>query len=160
MNDRIFTPHSRKFSIGVLGGPKINRLLDREAKHYGGRSIEQIEIDVRKDLVRRNLDSQVQVKFFSTDEENEFLEALTTWKVDAWILNPASWTHDNARIASAVANLKKPFVEVHLSNIFAREEHRKTSLTAQHATAFISGWKGAGYQMAVDGLIAGRSTGA
>jgi 3-dehydroquinate dehydratase-2 len=142
------------FSIGVLGGPKIDRLLDRDAKHYGSRSIEQIEIDIRKSIVRRGLDGSVQVKFMATDQEDEFVDALAKWDVDAWILNPASWTHENQRIAAAVAKLKKPFVEVHLSNVFAREELRRTSLTAPYAQAFISGWQGHGYQMAVNGLIA------
>ena len=97
----------------------------------------------------------VTLDWFQTNHEGAFLDKLRTLRgqVDGCIINAAAWTHDNLAVRDAVLAFPAPFVEVHLSNIFAREPERRHSMLADRATGFLCGFGPRGYLLGLRALV-------
>ncbi|MBU3015335.1 type II 3-dehydroquinate dehydratase [Poseidonibacter lekithochrous] len=135
--------------IAVIQGPNLNMLGIREQHIYGPMNLEQIH-DQLKNAASQN---GVELEFFQSNLEGEIVdrvqECLGT--VDGILINPAAYSHSSIAIKDALSAVELPTVEVHISNIYKREEFRQKSLTASATTGVISGFGPFGYHM---GLIA------
>ena len=140
--------------IAVLNGPNRDLLGTREPEIYGRTTFAELEAMVREEAARLG----VAVQWFQTNHEGAFLDQLRTLrgKVDGAIINAAAWTHDNLAVRDAVLAFPAPFIEVHLSNIFAREPERRHSVLADRAAGFLCGFGARGYVMALRALVEQR----
>jgi 3-dehydroquinate dehydratase-2 len=135
-----------------LNGPNLNLLGVREPEVYGSDSLDDIEKAVR---AKADTDG-VGVVWHQTNGEGEFVDVVQGLRgeVDGALVNAAAFTHTSLAIRDALLAVQIPFVEVHLSNIFAREAERRRSLLADIAVGIVAGFGGLGYLLAFDALIA------
>ena len=135
--------------IAVIQGPNLNMLGIREQHIYGAMSLEQIH-DQLKNAAAQN---GVEVEFFQSNLEGEIVDRIQEClgTVDGIMINPAAYSHTSIAIKDALSAVSMPVVEVHISNIYKREEFRQKSITAGASTGVISGFGPFGYHM---GLIA------
>ena len=135
--------------IAVIQGPNLNMLGIREQHIYGAMSLEQIH-DQLKNAAAQN---GVEVEFFQSNLEGEIVDRIQEClgTVDGIMINPAAYSHTSIAIKDALSGVAMPVVEVHISNIYKREEFRQKSITAGASTGVISGFGPFGYHM---GLIA------
>uniref|UniRef100_UPI004048DBAC type II 3-dehydroquinate dehydratase n=1 Tax=Aliarcobacter sp. TaxID=2321116 RepID=UPI004048DBAC len=135
--------------IAVIQGPNLNMLGIREQHIYGPMSLEQIH-DQLKNAAAQN---GVEVEFFQSNLEGEIVDRIQEClgTVDGIMINPAAYSHTSIAIKDALSAVSMPVVEVHISNIYKREEFRQKSITAGASTGVISGFGPFGYHM---GLIA------
>ena len=137
--------------IAVLNGPNLALLGLREPEVYGRTTFAELEA-----MVRREADTLgVTLEWFQTNHEGAFLDKLRTLRgeVDGCLINAAAWTHDNLAVRDAVLAFPAPFVEVHLSNIFAREPERRHSMLADRAAGFLCGFGPRGYVLGLRALV-------
>jgi 3-dehydroquinate dehydratase-2 len=137
--------------IAVLNGPNLNLLGTREPHVYGTESIEDLEGAVRS----RADEVGLEVDWHQTNSEGEFVELIQglAGVADGALVNAAAFTHTSFAIRDAFLAVQVPFVEVHLSNIFAREPERRRSLLADLAIGVIAGFGASGYLLAFDALV-------
>mgnify|MGYP001358445863 CR=1 FL=1 len=135
--------------IAVIQGPNINMLGIREQHIYGPMSMDQIHEQLKNAASQNG----VELEFFQSNLEGEIIDRIQEClgTVDGIIINPAAYTHTSIAIKDALNAVSMPTVEVHISNIYKREEFRQKSVTAGSATGVISGFGPFGYHM---GLIA------
>ena len=138
--------------IAVLNGPNLNLLGIREPALYGSDSLEDIERAVRN----RARSEGVEILWHQTNHEGEFVDLVQGLRgnVAGALVNAAGFTHTSLAIRDAFLAVRVPFVEVHLSNIFAREPERRHSLLADIAVGIVSGFGSLGYLLAFDAMIA------
>jgi len=137
--------------ILVLNGPNLNLLGHREPDIYGLETLEDIET-----LMRNRADEydDVELAFLQSNHEGVLIDAIQEHRDwDGLILNGGAFTHTSVAIADAIAATAIPTVEVHLSNIFAREEFRQHSFISPEAWGMITGFGYRGYLAALDMLI-------
>lgn len=137
--------------VAVLNGPNLNLLGTREPELYGRQTLADIEASVRQEAARLD----VEIEWFQTNHEGELVEAVQglRGRVDGVVINPAAYGHSSLALRDAFLAVRIPFVEVHLSNIFAREPVRRHSVLADLAVAVIAGLGGAGYPVALATLV-------
>lgn len=143
------TGHKR---ILVLHGPNLNLLGVREPEHYGHDTLEAIN----QRLVARASVSGVELEAFQSNAEADLiakLHSLFQQPADFIIINPAALTHTSVALRDALAAVKIPFIEVHLSNVHAREAFRHHSYFSDLAVGVICGVGAAGYEYALDFAI-------
>ena len=136
----------------ILNGPNLNLLGTREPGVYGARTLADIEVAVRK-LARR---LQCEVRFRQHNGEGELVEALheaAGW-ADAVVFNPAAYSHTSVALRDAIVATRLPVIEVHLSNIHAREPFRRHSLTAEVAVGLVSGFGADSYLLGLQAALA------
>lgn len=122
--------------IWVLHGANLNMLGKREPEHYGTETLEEIN----KNLKKVAQDSGVELAIYQSNHEGEMIEWIHQMdSQDFLIINPGAWTHYSYAIRDAIASVKVPAVEVHLSNIHKREEFRRNSVIAPVCLGQISG---------------------
>jgi 3-dehydroquinate dehydratase-2 len=138
--------------IAVLNGPNLNLLGTREPAIYGSTTLAQIE--ARLHDVGREL--RVDVECQQHNGEGALIDAIQALhgKADAAIINAGAYSHTSLAIRDAFAAVEIPFVEVHLTNIFAREPERRHSTLASGARAVLCGFGAMGYELALRGLAA------
>ncbi len=137
--------------IGVLNGPNLNLLGRREPDHYGTQTLAEIEAL----LVERAEASAAELTFFQSNDEGDIVDWVQTNAdlVDGWLVNAAALTHTSVALRDALAGSDRPFVEVHLSNIFAREPFRHTSLLSDLAIGVIAGFRASSYLFGLEALV-------
>lgn len=138
----------------ILNGVNLGRLGTREPDIYGSASYDDVVAACRAAATALGAHADVR----QTDDETEFVgwlhAAADDPELSGVVLNPAAWTHTSVAIRDAVAMLRVPFVEVHLSNPLSREEFRHTSYTAGLAKGVIAGFGVDSYRLAVQALLA------
>src|SRR5688572_21083203 len=141
--------------VFILNGPNLNLLGTREPTIYGGRSLAEIDADCRKAATRLGFT----IDFRQTNHEGQLVD----WVQEAGrsakgiVINPGGFTHTSVALRDAISAAGKPTIEVHLSNIFARERFRRHSYVSPVASGVICGLGPAGYVLALDaiaGLVA------
>ncbi len=138
--------------ILVLNGPNLNLLGTREPEHYGATTLEQIIGQLRKQAEYDGL----QLADYQSNAEHELVgrvQAAVEDGVVFIILNPAALTHTSVGLRDALQAVNIPFIEVHLSNIYAREEFRKHSYFSDIAIGVISGLGPVGYELALQAAM-------
>ncbi len=137
--------------IEVINGPNLKLLGRREPAIYGEATLEQIVAR----LTARAAELGVAIESFQSDVEGELVREIgaALGRADGLIVNPAAYTHTSVALRDAIAATALPCVEVHLSNIYRREEFRHRSLTAPACLGVISGFGALGYVMALDALV-------
>jgi 3-dehydroquinate dehydratase-2 len=138
--------------IAVLNGPNLNLLGDREPSVYGTETLADVER--RVGAVAAELG--VTVEFAQRNGEGELIELVHALRgrADGAIVNAGAYTHTSLALRDALAAVRMPFVEVHLSNIYAREPERRHSMLAPAAVGIIAGLGATGYELALRGLVA------
>ena len=138
--------------IAVLNGPNLNLLGTREPALYGTTTLPEIEARLRD--VAREL--RVEVDCVQHNAEGALIDAIQALRgrADAAIINAGAYSHTSLAIRDAFAAAEVPFVEVHLTNIYAREPERRHSVLAAGARAVLCGFGAAGYELALRGLAA------
>jgi len=138
-----------KKSILVLHGPNLNMLGIREPDYYGVETLDQIN----ESLMLKANQADINLSTFQSNSEVELInkiQHIAYQSVDFVIINPAAFTHTSVAIRDALSAVKVPFVEVHLSNIYAREAFRQHSYFTDIAVGVISGLGASGYYLAFD----------
>lgn len=141
--------------ITVLNGPNLNLLGTREPDIYGTASLDDIETRLRE----VSAELGVELRFVQSNHEGILIDAIQGLRgtADGAIINAGAYTHTSLAIRDAFAAVSVPYVEVHLSNIYAREPERRHSLLAPTAKAIIAGFGAYGYELALRGLVASLS---
>jgi 3-dehydroquinate dehydratase-2 len=137
--------------ILVINGPNLNLLGRREPDVYGAATLDEINSSLLAAAVKMD----VSVQFFQSNSEGALVDAIQSGIgiFDGLIINPAAYTHTSLAIRDAITAVAIPAVEVHLSNVYRREEFRHKSLIAPVAIAQIAGFGPAGYELALQGLV-------
>jgi 3-dehydroquinate dehydratase-2 len=137
--------------ILVINGPNLNLLGRREPEIYGAETLEGINVSLQ--AAARQM--AVAVDFFQSNCEGELVDAIqgAAGIFDGIIINPAAYTHTSIAMRDAISAVAIPTVEVHLSNVYRREEFRHKSFIAPVALGQIAGFGAAGYKLALEGLI-------
>jgi len=139
-------------TVYVLNGPNLNLLGTREPKTYGRATLKDVE-KLCRDAGRRH---KLDIAFHQSNHEGKLIDWIHEAganKALGLVINPGGYTHSSVAIRDAVAAVKIPVVEVHISNIFAREDFRHFSHIAPVAKATLSGFGITGYALAIDGLV-------
>ena len=136
----------------VLHGPNLNLLGDRETQHYGRETLEAIDRRLRE----RAAAARIEVQTLQSNAEAELIERVHAAKSDGTafiIINPAAFTHTSVALRDALAAVRIPFIEVHLSNIHAREPFRRQSYFSDLAQGVISGLGPLVYELALEAAL-------
>lgn len=134
--------------ILVLNGPNLNLLGVREPTHYGQTTLD----DINKNLVTLAEDAGHKLEYFQSNAEDQLIEIIHKAyqnKTDFIIINPAAFTHTSVAIRDALLGVNIPFVELHLSNVYKREEFRHKSFFSDIAVGVITGLGHTGYELAL-----------
>lgn len=135
--------------ITIINGPNLNLLGVREPEKYGNRSFDDYLIRLKGDFPK------VEIACFQSNIEGEIIDRIQRdgFESDGIVLNAGGYSHTSVAIADAVAAVSSPVVEVHITNIYAREEERRFSLLSRACRGVISGFGLDGYRLAVDFLV-------
>jgi 3-dehydroquinate dehydratase-2 len=139
-------------SVLVLHGPNLNLLGLREPEHYGKDTLESIN----ERLLKKAEQAGIALETFQSNSEAELIgkvQSLASKSIDFIIINPAAFTHTSVAMRDALSAVKIPFIEVHLSNVYAREPFRHHSYFTDIAVGVISGLGAQGYMAALDYAI-------
>ena len=139
-------------NILVLNGPNLNLLGTREPEVYGTDSLQDIEENLKSISKKHN----VNIRFYQSNSENELINELHNAKqenIDAIIINPGAFTHTSIALRDAFLGVDIPFIEVHISNIYRREEFRKKSFLSDISEGLITGLGVSGYEFALLSII-------
>lgn len=136
-------------NIAIINGPNLNLLGVREKGIYGEVSFSDYYAQLQQ------MYPQLQFSYFQSNVEGELINKLQEvgFSADAIILNAGGYTHTSVAIADAIAAISSPVIEVHITNIYAREEFRHTSLIAPNCKGSIAGFGLRSYQLAVESLL-------
>lgn len=138
--------------ILVLHGPNLNLLGLREPQHYGNATLDSIN----QTLTNKAKSANITLEAFQSNAEADLvdkIQSIATKSLDFVIINPAAFTHTSVAMRDALSAVKVPFIEVHLSNVFARESFRHHSYFTDIAVGIISGLGAKGYELALDFAI-------
>jgi 3-dehydroquinate dehydratase II len=137
--------------IAVLNGPNLNLLGQREPEIYGRTTLPEIEAMVRDAARAQGAD----LEWFQTNHEGALVDAVQglRGRADGALINAAALSHSSLALRDAVLAVKVPFVELHLSNIFAREPERRHSVIADAAIGLVAGFGAQSYLLALQALV-------
>ena len=138
-------------NILLINGPNLNLLGTREPEIYGNKTLNDIEKDLIKVAEKKNIN----LECFQSNHEGEIVDKIqdSVISIQGILINAGAFTHTSISIRDALIGSKIPFVELHISNIFSREEFRKESFLTDKAIGIISGFGVTGYYFAIEGII-------
>ena len=133
----------------IINGPNLNLLGTREVDIYGNISFESYLENLKKKY------SKVDIDFFQSNIEGELIDKIQEvgFSYDGIVLNAAAYTHTSVGISDSIAAISSPVIEVHISNIHAREEFRSKSLISKNVKGIICGFGLKSYDLAIDSII-------
>ena len=137
--------------LGVLHGPNLNLLGRREPETYGSMTLAEVDAAVGEEAATLG----VEVESFQSNHEGELIDRIqhTAKTVAGFVLNAGGYTHTSVAIRDALVGVDRPFVEVHMSNVHAREDFRQKSLLAPMALGTVQGFGADSYRLALRGLV-------
>lgn len=133
--------------ILIINGPNLNLLGTREPEIYGSVSMEDYLLELTTEFPNHEL------LYYQSNIEGELINRLQKDDFNAVVINPGAFTHYSYAIADCLKNIQIPKIEIHISNIYKREEFRKKSVTAESCDAVISGFGMKGYKLALQSLL-------
>ena len=136
-------------NLQIINGPNLNLLGKREPEVYGNRDFESFLTAIKVKF------PSINISYYQSNVEGELINKLHEigFETDGIIFNAGGYTHTSVAIADAVAAIKSPVIEVHISNIYAREEYRHNSLMAKNCIGVIAGLGLMGYELASEYFI-------
>lgn len=135
--------------IAIINGPNLNLLGSREPHIYGHKTLDIINSELKQKFL-----GLAKLRFFQSNHEGDIIDYLQSLKdIDGIVINPGAFTHTSVAIRDSLLAINLPIIEVHLSNIFAREEFRKHSYFSDIARGVISGLGDRGYAFAIEAII-------
>ena len=136
--------------IIIINGPNLNLLGNRETDIYGKITLAEIEQHSKTKANTLNLD----LDFYQSNSESEIIELIQKVQTDydGLIINPAAFTHTSIALLDALKTISKPKIEIHLSNIYNRENYRKKSITSNGVDGMICGFGSLSYILAIEAL--------
>ena len=132
--------------IALINGPNLNLLGQREPDVYGGKDLKSINNELE------TLFPNIIFTFFQSNSEAEIVNFIHTLKIDYIVINPAAFTHSSIAILDSLRAINKPKIEIHLSNIYSREEYRKKSITSEGVHGLICGFGGNSYVLGIEAI--------
>ena len=135
--------------ILIINGPNLNMLGKREIVFYGDKTLAEINNEIS--VYAQSVD--IDVEFFQSNCEGEIIDAVHSCDADGIILNAGAYSHYSYAIRDAISSVQIPVVEVHMSNIYSREEFRKTSVISEVCSGSICGFGLNSYLLALDSFI-------
>ncbi len=132
--------------ILILNGPNLNLLGTREPEIYGNISMENYLKSLKEKF------PEIEILYYQSNLEGEIINRIQEDDFDALIINPGAFTHYSYAIADCLANISNPKIEVHITNIYKREEFRQKSVTAVNVNGILSGFGLRGYELAITSL--------
>ena len=138
-------------NILLINGPNLNLLGTREPEIYGNKTLNDIENDLTKVAEKKNIN----LECFQSNHEGEIVDKIqdSVKSIHGILINAGAFTHTSISIRDALIGSKIPFVELHISNIFSREEFRKESFLTDKAIGIISGFGVTSYFLALEGIV-------
>jgi 3-dehydroquinate dehydratase-2 len=138
-------------NILIINGPNLNLLGVREKSIYGDSSFEDYLSDLRKRF------ANITINYYQSNVEGEIINKLheAGFSYDGIVLNAGAYTHTSVAIGDAIAGIKTPVIEVHISNVYKREEFRHKSLLAANCRGVIAGFGLDSYRLAVESFLNG-----
>jgi 3-dehydroquinate dehydratase-2 len=135
--------------IQIINGPNLNLLGMREPGIYGSQSFEDYLISLKE------IYSIIDIDYYQSNVEGELINKLheVGFTFDGIIINAGAYTHTSVAISDAIAAIKTPVIEVHISNIYAREEYRHVSLTGKNCAGVLTGFGMDGYRLAIESFL-------
>ena len=136
--------------IIIINGPNLNLLGQREDDIYGKNTLE----DIKKICENKGKTRNLEIDFYQSNNEGELINKIQEVAeiYDGLIINPAAFTHSSIAILDSLRAINKPKIEIHLSNIYAREEYRKKSITAEGVNGLICGFGPNSYILGIDAI--------
>jgi 3-dehydroquinate dehydratase-2 len=137
--------------IAILNGPNLNLLGVREPEVYGRESLEDVERALRQVAG----ETGVELEFVQRNGEGDLIDAIHAMrgKVDGAVVNAGAYTHSSLALRDALVGVAVPYVEVHVTNVYAREPERRHSMLAPSAIGVVCGLGTYGYELALRGLL-------
>ncbi len=135
--------------IQIINGPNLNLLGVREPGIYGNQGFDEYILQLREKY------SSVEIDYYQSNVEGELINKLheVGFSIDGIVINAGGYTHTSVAIADAIAAINTPVIEVHISNIYAREAYRHVSLTGKNCKGVLTGFGMDGYRLAIESLL-------
>ena len=135
----------------IINGPNLNLLGVRQPEVYGNRTFEDYLAELKSAF------PQVEIDYYQSNVEGEIINKMheVGFTYDGIVLNAGGYSHTSVAILDAISSIRTPVVEVHISNIYAREEYRRHSLLSDACKGVICGLGLTGYRLALEGLLSG-----
>ena len=135
----------------LINGPNLNLVGTREPSIYGSQTLDEIQEELLN--FARELDANI--KFFQSNSEGEMIDCIqkSVGSIDGILINAGAYTHTSIALRDALLGVAIPFVEVHLSNIYSREEFRHKSFLTDKALGMVCGFGPISYQLALTGIV-------
>ena len=136
--------------ILIINGPNLNLLGNREKKFYGDTTLDKIKILCDQHCK----ENDIECSFFQSNHEGELIEKIHSVdsNFDGISINPAAFTHTSIALLDSLRATSKPKIEIHISNIYSREDYRRKSITSEAVNGVICGFGENGYVLAIDAI--------
>ena len=138
-------------NVLVINGPNLNLVGKREPSIYGSQTIE----DIQEELLTLSIELDVKLSFFQSNSEGEMIDCIqkSDGSINGILINAGAYTHTSIALRDALLGVSIPYVEVHLSNVYSREEFRHKSFLSDKAIGLICGFGAMTYQLALQGIV-------
>ena len=135
----------------LINGPNLNLVGKREPTIYGSQTLE----DIQEELLTLASELGTKLRFFQSNSEGEMIDCIhnSAGSIDGILINAGAYTHTSIALRDALLGVAIPYVEVHLSNIYSREEFRHKSFLSDKALGLVCGFGAKSYQLALQGIV-------